>query len=255
MNKTVILIRTIINRAIGLISQRPLPVYILCYHGFGQSNYAHNITMTAFAAQLDYLAHHAHFVTLDDIAKFIAGKKSLNNPSVAITFDDGYQSLMNIRPLIARYRVHPTAFVLSNPRGANRRVMDNTLPLLSIPEIKTLIGDGWDIGVHSATHSDLHRLTYQELMAEITGAKKTLEKNLGRKVKYFAYPKGAYTKQIVSVVKHAGFSHAFSMDDNPLRVGSDPFTLSRIGVNATHSLSEFPTLLTPWAQMIRKILK
>ncbi len=240
---------------LGFVLPTPLPIFVLCYHGFGDTSYPHNLSVKEFAKQLEYLSSRFNFVSLSDIVAYVKGNKSLSTPVVAITFDDGYESLLDITTLISRYHIRPTAFVMSDPARVNRQQLENELPLLTTKQIKKLMLKGWDIGLHTATHPDLRELSKPELLAEITTAKSRLEKQLSTTINYFAYPKGAYTKGTVEVVKKSGFLAAFSMDDNEISRGSDLYTLSRIGVNASHSLSEFPTLFTPLVQKVRRILK
>lgn len=255
MNNIFSTIRAIVNHVLGFVVPTPLPVFILCYHGFGETSYPHNLSVSEFAKQLDYLSSRLNFVSLSDIVAHVKGKKSLSTPAVAITFDDGYESLLDIAPLVSRYHIRPTAFVMSDPAGVNRQQLENELPLLTTKQIKNLMLKGWDIGLHTATHPDLRDLSKSEIVAEITTAKSRLEKQLSTTINYFAYPKGAYTKGAVEVVKKSGFKAAFSMDDNEISRGSDLYILSRIGINASHSLSEFPTLFTLLVQKVRRILK
>jgi hypothetical protein len=97
--------------------------------------------------------------------------------------------------------------------------------LLSWPEIKDLSQD-FEIGAHSMTHRRLPTISEQEAAKEITESKAVLEQVIGKEIKAFCYPGGAYTKAHVQLVKDAGYRYArtvarytFAVDD-PYEAGT-----------------------------------
>ncbi len=97
--------------------------------------------------------------------------------------------------------------------------------LLSLPEIRDLSQD-FEIGAHSMTHRRLPNISQQEAAREITESKAVLEQVVGKEVKVFCYPGGAYTKLHVQLVKDAGYRYArtvarrtFTVDD-PYEAGT-----------------------------------
>jgi hypothetical protein len=97
--------------------------------------------------------------------------------------------------------------------------------LLSLPEIRDLSQD-FEIGAHSMTHRRLPAISEQEAASEIIESKAVLEQVIGKGIKVFCYPGGAYTKLHVKLVKDAGYSYArtvarykFSVDD-PYEAGT-----------------------------------
>jgi len=89
---------------------------------------------------------------------------------------------------------------------------------------------------------------------EIIYAKKNLEKKLGFKIEYFAYPKGIYNDQIIDAVKKAGYKAAFAVKEGSLSLKTDQFTIPRTVINKTHGLSDFPALFSPTTYAARKVL-
>jgi peptidoglycan/xylan/chitin deacetylase (PgdA/CDA1 family) len=79
--------------------------------------------------------------------------------------------------------------------------------LLSLPEIKDLSQD-FEIGAHSMTHRRLPTISEQEAAREIIESKAVLEQVIGKEIKVFCYPGGAYTKLHVQQVKDAGYRYA-----------------------------------------------
>ena len=91
--------------------------------------------------------------------------------------------------------------------------------LLSFPEIRDLSQD-FEVGAHSMTHRRLPTISEQEAAREIIESKAVLEQVIGKEIKVFCYPGGAYTKLHVQLVKDAGYRyartvtrHTFTMDD------------------------------------------
>jgi peptidoglycan-N-acetylglucosamine deacetylase len=97
--------------------------------------------------------------------------------------------------------------------------------LLSLPEVSDLSQD-FEIGAHSMTHRRLPTISEQEAAREITESKAVLEQVIGKEIKSFCYPGGAYTESHVQLVKDAGYRYArtvarytFTVDD-PYEAGT-----------------------------------
>ncbi len=97
--------------------------------------------------------------------------------------------------------------------------------LLTLPEIKDLSQD-FEIGAHSMTHRRLPTISEQEAAREIIASKAVLEQVVGKEIKVFCYPGGAYTKLHVQLVKDAGYryartvaKYAFTVED-PYQAGT-----------------------------------
>ena len=67
-----------------------------------------------------------------------------------------------------------------------------------------------DVGDHTAHHVDLRLLTASQLQTEIAGSRHVLERVLGHPVYFFAYPFGAYNDAVLSALKSAGFTMAYT---------------------------------------------
>ncbi len=69
---------------------------------------------------------------------------------------------------------------------------------------------GVTIGAHSHSHRGLTTLAETERRDEISSCKRLLEALLGKEVKWFAYPGGAFNRQVAEEVRDAGFLGAVS---------------------------------------------
>ncbi len=199
---------------------------ILCYHGIGEGKWNFDITIDNFKKQINYLKNHY-------------------NNNFLITFDDGYHDLYKYKDEISKLGIKPFLFVLTDPNKVNRKELNNNKKLLSAKEILELIKMGWEIGLHSATHPDLSKLSERQLTNEIFKAKLRLERNINKKVNYFAYPKGKYNNLVIKLVKDAKFKKAYSMDDKVLNKTNSRFTIPRVGVMRNHDFIEFKSMFLP----------
>lgn len=180
--------------------------FILCYHSIGNSGWRFATPVDYFEQQMKFLKQNYDVVSLSDLLKSDKG-------GVAITFDDGYMDVFtNAYPIMKRNGITGTIFILGDDKKANRSEMENDLDFMTKSEIKILNNSGWEIGSHTNTHANLHKLSTDELVYEISTSKKKIENRIGVDVKYFAYPKGKYSDEIIKIVAQSGYSYAFTVD-------------------------------------------
>lgn len=219
---------------------------VLCYHSISDSSDRYAVSFSNFKKQIEKISKYADFISLDE-----AINGNILKPSVCLTFDDGFEDLLEVLPITKKYKIPVTIFVLSDPKNANRKEMDTSGKLLSFKQIKFLISQGWTVGCHSATHADFGKLTKKKLIEEIKHSKLVLERKLGIEIKYFAYPKGRW-QVAQEVVKQAGFKAAFSVRGGCITKNEDNFILPRAVIDKTHSLAEFPAVFSPSTFLLRK---
>lgn len=220
------------------------PITILGYHSFSCDSYRYAIDPLLFEQQLERLSRHVHFVSLDAVVRAVTLGESLPIPAVALTFDDGYADVLDVLPITQRYGAPVTLFVMSDPVDVDRRSLANGLPLLSWDAIRFLQSHGWTVGSHSATHPDLCAVDSAQLVAEVAQSRRTLERELGCSVRYFAYPLGSYDERVRDAVCSAGYDAAFGIDPSPVTSRSDTYALPRTLIDCTHAVSEFPAVFS-----------
>jgi peptidoglycan/xylan/chitin deacetylase (PgdA/CDA1 family) len=230
-------------------------LFIVSYHSVAKDNERFSINPEVMKKQLTYLKKKYQILSLSEAESILNGKKSLNRPSVVITIDDGYKDILIMKSFFEKNKIRPALFVLTNTRKANRHELGNKRAFLTKTDIKALKKAGWEIGSHSATHANLATLSAKELAAEVITSKKDLEKMLGSKVTYFAYPRGKYSKDVLSSVKKAKYSLGLTMDDGVVLKTKNHLVLPRIGVDRTHSFAEFKAAFSPSVVSGRKLIK
>ena len=222
-------------------------VIVLCYHSFRpESAWRFSVTISELEKQLKYLSEHYEFISMEDLQGYLEEDKPLPVHSVLISLDDGYKDNLDVVELFDKYKLKPLMFVLSDPLRVNRKEMENDLELLSEDDIKLLGTKDWDIGSHGHTHSNL-------LAIDLNMAKDEISNPLA--LKAFSYPKGRYNKQIIELVKAAGYKLAFSMDDGYINNSTNRYAIPRIGVDSSHTLDEFIASISPSVIFFRSLIK
>jgi peptidoglycan/xylan/chitin deacetylase (PgdA/CDA1 family) len=101
---------------------------------------------------------------------------------------------------------------------------------MSLDQVCSLCEEGMEIGSHSMTHAWLSELNDSQITHEIFGSKTYLEESLGKAVRTFAYPFGAYRSfngKTRTALQSAGYEGACVNLLGWNRPGDDPFTLRR----------------------------
>jgi len=226
---------------------RPLQVSVLCYHSVCDEVGAINVPVKNFLTQIQFLRSYGFdFITLDQVMEFIKDKSLPNQkPCIALTFDDGYEDIMeHVLPLLGRLTIPAAFFVLPRPERAERPITEHRRHLLSANQIQYIHRLGFTIGSHTMTHRNLLKISVSEYKKEINRSKQQLEHLLHTNIMYFAYPQGSYNSEAIDAVRQAGYKGAFSIDAGIISPGTNPFTVPRLCVNARHSLEQFSAFFT-----------
>ena len=174
-----------------------------------------------FAEEMDYLAEQGfHAVTLRQV--WAAWKESGLLPSkpVVISFDTGYHSVLaNALPVLRGHEWPGTLFLQASQIEAD----------FPAAQVKTLVQAGWELDANGQTGTDLTTLSDEELDAELTGARRTLQREFTAKVEFFAYPQGRFDDRVAQLVEAAGFLGAATLDEG-LATPDKPYELKRIPI-------------------------
>jgi len=213
------------------------------------------VSKKEFEKQMKYLSLQYEFVSLSEVAAHVRGKKTISNPAVAITFDDGYKNVLSVVPIMRKLKISPTMFVITHRGKENTSELQTKRDFLSVADLKTLLKNGWEIGSHTRTHPDMAQLNKKQIQDEVQGSKKELQHALKTQVSSIAFPKGKYNKFVLKSAKDAGYKMCLTMNDGIIDEHSDLLQLPRIGVDGTHSFSEFKVLSSALVVQLRQLLK
>jgi peptidoglycan/xylan/chitin deacetylase (PgdA/CDA1 family) len=210
-------------------------VIVLGFHQFTgpgiPSKNPYSMRQDVFDSEMKYLKdNHYNVVPLSDVVAFAKRQVNLPPNTVAVTIDDGYKSAINFAaPVLKKYGfpwtffVYPAFITHTEGKGA-----------ASWPDLVELQKEGVDVECHSMTHPQLTKHGSKTpdqydawLTTETSAAKAILEKELGKKIVYFAYPYGAYNKDVEAKTIAAGFDAIFTVANNPIHPGTNIYAMGR----------------------------
>ena len=169
-------------------------VVLVYHHVSTKTPPSTSISPAQFREHLDYLAKHHTVIPLGDMLNKLQTGHTLPDRAVAITFDDGYQNILqNGHPLLQEYGFSYTIFI--SPGSIGKQANQ-----LSWEQVKQMHQQGVTFANHSFEHG--HLLTrlpgetkstwLSRVMADIQQAQAVLEQQLGEVPKWLAYPYGEY---------------------------------------------------------------
>jgi len=218
-------------------------VPVLVYHKLSRSE-ADRMTVRErdFEQQMRYLDEHGYrVITLDELFGFLEFREPIHPKSVVITFDDGWRSTYEIAyPILKRFGFPATLFVYTELITGSRET-------LSWDQVRELSRNGFDIQAHSRSHRYLDRLDegesfpryFEAVRTELVESARILERQLGRKVKYFAYPYGETNPLVVSLSREAGYRLAFTVRRGSVPFFAPEYRVGRALIYGTFDLEDF----------------
>ena len=168
---------------------------ILTFHSIDDSGSVISFSPKTFALLLESLARKE--IPVYDLETLL---RPDTRRGVAITFDDGMRSVYrSALPLLNNYGVSAHVFITTGAVGENRSWPPQpadipSFEMLNWHEIEQLHAAGLSIEGHTHTHPDMRNLTLTQMEDECAMADAMIEKSLGRRPDYFAYPFGFHGK-------------------------------------------------------------
>ena len=185
-----------------------------------------NVPPEIFKEQVEYLISKGYsLLRLDEMMDSLRAN-SLPAKPIVLTFDDAYRDFFdNVYPVLRGKNVKATLFVISQFVGGERYVNWGQVQQMANSNL-VLIGD------HTLSHPSLPKQTKEEEFNQIVSARKILEQQIGKEVRYFAYPYGGINKTAEEILKENGFLGAVvTTNTTPVCAGL-PFELPRQRVGA-----------------------
>ncbi|CRL64699.1 polysaccharide deacetylase family protein [Proteus penneri] len=248
---------------LGYISSRDvkpdLGIPILTYHHILKATENHNFrhtstitSLTAFTEQMNYLKEAGYeTLSLNQVAGYL--NKSINLPgrAVALTFDDGLQSVYRYAyPLLKENGQRATLFVISSRiKSKTSKWAPNSLQFMSWQSLRSS-RDVFDIQSHSHF---LHRLDNNKKPIIFSRQSHTIILDLQRSQRVlsllnphqyaFAYPFGGYNQRAINAVKASGMTLAVTTQQGKVRLGDPPFALKRLYALSTDPIEKFARMV------------
>ena len=233
---------------------------VLCYHAVSEEwDVPLTVTASQLVDQLELLARRGYrAVTFHE-----AVTAEPTGPTVAITFDDGFASVLEVAfPIASSLGLIATIFVVTDlveagapldwPGIERRGATAQEVRGLSWAELEQLAGAGWEIGSHTRTHPRLTQLDDDALAAELRGSREACERALARPCRSLAYPFGDVDSRVVAAAHAAGYEAAAALPTG--LVGGSALNWPRTGVYRKDSLRRFRLKVSPTICRVRETL-
>jgi peptidoglycan/xylan/chitin deacetylase (PgdA/CDA1 family) len=195
-------------------------VPVLCYHRFGPTvPDGMTVTTKVFAEQMKWLKDNGYTVIpLRTLVSYLRGEgPAPPAKSVVITVDDGHKTVLSdMLPIVKQYNMPVTLFLypscISNKHAPYAMTWE---------QIQALQQTGlFDMQGHTFWHpnfkKDKKKMKPEEyvksVQTQLVKSKAVLEKKLGAKIEYMAWPFGIYDDYLESEAQKAGYVAAFSID-------------------------------------------
>ncbi len=232
-----------------------------------------------FAEQMAWLSANGYqSMFVSELQEYLTSGKRIPKKTVLLTFDDGYESnYVYAYPILKKYKMKANLSVVVRDSQKRQVKPDDTpyqpdsLRHMTFDEMREMVASGLvEIGSHSFdSHGDVnvdhtgktapalinlryytktgHLETKEEYTRRVADDLKmsqtVLYQELGREPGYFAYPYGAFTKDLVKIVKDVGFQAALTVKPGRVTSKRQLLTLPRYNVNDDMTLTEYAKLV------------
>jgi peptidoglycan/xylan/chitin deacetylase (PgdA/CDA1 family) len=182
---------------------------------------------------------------------------------VAITFDDGYLSVLErAKPILDRHGFAgtvfvPTAFVdRDEPMawdGIDQWVggpYQSELTPLSWHQLRSLCDAGWEVGSHTVTHPRLTRLGDGDLREELVESRRECERQTGTACSSLALPYGDSDQRVLEEAQAAGYTAVGLLDSRLAR--DSQVACPRVGVYHDDGPRAFRMKVSPLVRRLRR---
>lgn len=164
--------------------------------------------------------------------------------SVVLSFDDGYADNRQLAFPVLREHGFSAIFFLVTACIGGRNIWDQSgelagRSLLSWVDLREMLSAGMQVGAHTRHHTALPGVPLEEADREIAGSRADLERELGRRIRAFAYPYGLLDATTPGAVARAGFEGACCSRSGFNDAVVSSYLLRRIEVRGTDSLLHF----------------
>src|SRR3954454_3376018 len=215
-------------------------VPILCYHQLRPQTAAdapidrpYIMPPARFRAELDALAHHGyHTITPRQLLAYLTTGARLPRRPVMLTFDDSVDDQYRIAlPELRRRHMTATFFVMTVVLGNDG--------YMTRREVRAIDRAGMTVAAHTWDHHRVDEYSGDDWRTQIDEPPKELASIVRHRIRFFAYPYGAWSRAAFPHLRHAGTWAAFQLTDQRISLRDPLMTIRRKIVNPEWSTDQF----------------
>ena len=215
-----------VSNAATIMARPEVPV--LCYHRIrewrgNESRGVKDVVVppAAFKSQLQLLADSGYQTVLpDDLYAYLTTGKPLPAKPIMLTYDDSDLDQYKIAaPEMKKHGFRGVFFIMTVSLG--RSIYMNRA------QVKELSDEGHVIASHTWDHKNVKKYEEDDWETQIVKPVRQLEEITGKKIRYFAYPFGAWNKEAIPELKKYDIKAAFQLSTK--RDSTEPlYTIRRM---------------------------
>ena len=215
---------------------------ILLYHSVGDDTSGplgpYTASVTDFRDQMAWVADQGYnTLTVAEYAAALAGRRSLPERPLLITFDDGLADFVHHALPVLRLHGHAcTMFVTTAATWRRRPRALAGRPTMSWAQVAALPAGGVEVGAHGHEHLQLDLLSSPRVRAELRTCKDLLEQEVQQEITSFAYPHGYNRARTRRLVEETGFASACAVKNRMSHADDHRWALARIMLTSAQSV-------------------
>ncbi len=215
---------------------------VLCYHKIADAKAKsdYDVYLNSFREQMHYLhKNNYRTISLHDFYAYIRGEKKFTGfKPVVITFDDGLKDYLKAEPVMDEFGFKGVLFIYPTYIISKRKVV------LTPAQIKGLHARGHEIQSHTYWHPLLNLMSPEEQNKQFSLSSKWIEKLVGNRVRFLAYPFGIFDNHTFQELSQTGYLAAFTIFEGENLPGQNPYLLNRYMVVTQDKISSFHAKIT-----------
>ena len=205
---------------------------VFLYHHFDQPHRVNsNIDSTLFSKQLKYLRDNSYnILPLAEIMRTLKDKKQLPEKTVAITIDNIHRNIYDkILPILIKYDIPFSLFVTTGIVGAK-----DYMDWIMLKDLVARAPKGTSIESQSLSYNHLLLLNTTKINDEMRISYNIINKNIGVAPKFYAFPYGEASLQIMDLAKDNKYLAAFGQHSGVVSSFTTRYYLPRFSINNTY---------------------
>ncbi|MBN2517129.1 MAG: polysaccharide deacetylase family protein [Deltaproteobacteria bacterium] len=208
---------------------------VLLYHNMGHYPVAameDGLHPESFEQQMGFLAENGYnVVPLKAALDHLSGRIKLPPRSIAVTIDGGYRdAYTDALPVLKRYKLHATFFVVPRYLGGAKTVGDIPIPCLSWNELRVIADAGMGVGLLMYEGRGIKRLYNEQAVKDsVSASLKVMKENFDGHIEFCAVKEGVPKKSLWDFLKVRGFKAVFTQC--PTNQRTTPAGIGRIQID------------------------